>query len=200
MLRRISKIILPAILGAFVIAQFFQTMRTNPPADAGSSFAATARPPAEVVSIVKRACGDCHSNETVWPWYSNISPVSWLVFQDVQEGRVHLNLSEWSRFGPEMARTRIREVCEQARDRQMPPWYYLPLHPAASLSQADIDALCAVRLTVHGAPSAGKHVLLRRVEQPDVLGQTRPIWYSRSLAPVAISSWGDVNGATGWEF
>lgn len=152
MIKRILKITLWAILATFVIAQFFQPVQTNPPVDPGSSFAAVARPPAEVVSIVKRACGDCHSNETVWPWYSNVSPASWLVFQDVQEGRAHLNFSEWSRFGPEMARTRIREVCEQAREGEMPPLYYLPLHPAASLSKADIGALCTVRWSRDGAP------------------------------------------------
>jgi hypothetical protein len=153
MRQRIWKITLGAVLGAFVIAQFFQPQRTNPISDPGSSFAAVARPSAEVVSISKRACGDCHSNETVWPWYSKVAPASWLVFQDVQEGRMHLNFSEWNRMGPEMARTRIREVCEEVRKGEMPPWYYLPLHPAARLSQADIGSLCSVRRSGDGPPS-----------------------------------------------
>jgi hypothetical protein len=154
MLGRIWKIALCAIFGTFVIAQFFQPARTNPPVDPGSSLAAIVHPRADVVSIVQRACGDCHSNQTMWPWYSNVSPASWLVFQDVQEGRVHLNFSEWSRLGPESARTRIREVCEQARGHQMPPWYYLPLHPGASLEQGEINALCTVRQRSEGVPLA----------------------------------------------
>jgi hypothetical protein len=155
MLGRTLKIALSAILGAFVIAQFFQPTRTNPPADPGSSFAAIVRPHAAVASTVKRACGDCHSNQTVWPWYSNVSPASWLISQDVQEGRLHLNFSEWSQIGPELARTRTREVCEQAREHRMPPWYYLPLHPSASLEQSEIDALCTVGRSSDGVPLAG---------------------------------------------
>ena len=156
-------------------------------------FAAVARPPTEVVSIVKRLCGDCHSNETVWPWHTNVSPASWLVARDVQEGRVHLNFSEWSRFGPEMARTRIREACEQARDRKMPPWYYLPLHSSATLSQSDIGALCTMRWSGDETSLAGSRVLVCKAEQLAILEQPYPIWYSRSLADGAISLWRDAN-------
>lgn len=168
MLRRIFKISLGAILGALLIAQFFQPTHTNPPTDPGSSFAAVAEPPAAVVAIVTRACGDCHSNETAWPWYSHVSPASWLVFQDVQDGRGHLNFSEWSRFGPEEARSRIREVCEQAREREMPPWYYLPLHPTASLSKTDIGALCTVRWTGDGTSAAVSPVPLSKMGRSNV--------------------------------
>lgn len=143
MLRRISKIIMGAALAMLAVAQFFPPTRTNPAFDPASGFAVVARSPVEVHSILKRACHDCHSNETVWPWYSRVAPVSWLVAQDVEEGRTHLNFSEWGRFGPEMARTRLREVCEQARGGQMPPWYYLPAHPAAKLSPTDVSTLCA---------------------------------------------------------
>jgi heme-binding protein len=174
MLRRISKISFGAALGLFVVAQFFQPTRANPAAGPDSSFAAVARPPAEVVSIVKRSCGDCHSNDTVWPWYSHVSPASWLVAQDVQEGRVHLNFSEWRQFGPEMARSRIREACEQVRDRKMPPWYYLPLHPAATLSQADIGTLCTVRWSGDGTSLAGSRMLVRKAGQLAVLEQPYP--------------------------
>lgn len=146
MLRRILRIALGAGLAALVIAQFFQPARTNPDLNPTASFEAVARPPAEVISILNRACRDCHSNETVWPWYSKVAPVSWLVAQDVQEGRTHLNLSEWGRVGPEMARSRLREVCEQVSRGEMPLWYYLPLHPAARLSQTEVSTLCSSSL------------------------------------------------------
>ena len=144
MLRRILRIGVGAVLAALVIAQFFQPARTNPKLNPVASFEAVARPPTEAVSILNRACRDCHSNTTVWPWYSKVSPVSWLVAQDVQEGRIHLNLSEWDRLGPEMARSHLREVCEQVRGGEMPLWYYLPLHPAAKLSQTEVSALCSL--------------------------------------------------------
>ena len=156
--RKILKIALGACLGALVVAQFFRPEKANPPSEPASSFEAAVRPPHQVAAIVKRACRDCHSNETVWPWYSNVSPASWLVAQDVQEGRTHLNLSEWTRFGREKASSRIREMCEQVREGQMPPWYYRPLHPRAGLNQAEMDALCNVRLSIDGVPRARNEV------------------------------------------
>ena len=97
-------------------------------------------------ALVKRACFDCHSNETVWPWYSNIAPISWLVYRDVSEGREHINFSEGDmrpsmpegegggeqhQHGPEV----IREVLESG---EMPPVPYLLLHPEARLSDEEI--------------------------------------------------------------
>jgi hypothetical protein len=142
MSRRILKVVLGALLAALVIAQFFQPARTNPASDPASSFQAVARPPADVTAIVRRSCHDCHSNDTAWPWYSGVSPVSWLVAQDVQGGRTHLNFSEWGRFGPGMARSRSHEICEEATSGRMPLWYYVPLHPAARLSRNEISTLC----------------------------------------------------------
>ena len=144
MLRRILRIAGFGAVAVLIGAQFFQPARTNPASDPASSFEAVMRPPAEVASFLNRACGDCHSNRTVWPWYSKVAPMSWLVAMDVQEGRTHLNFSEWGRFGPEMARSRLREVCEQVRGGEMPLWYYVPLHPTAKPSQgSDLSHLCS---------------------------------------------------------
>jgi cytochrome c551/c552 len=129
-----------------VIAQFFQPGQTNPVSEAAYSLEAVARPKAEVDSILTRACRDCHSNDTVWPWYSKVAPASWLVVQDVQQGRAHLNFSDWGRFGPEIARTRLREMCEQVRGGSMSIWYYMPMHPAANLSETDVSTLCTSSL------------------------------------------------------
>jgi cytochrome c551/c552 len=87
--------------------------------------------------LVKRACFDCHSNETVWPWYSNIAPVSWLVYHDVQEGRNRMNFSEWnSNFHPN-----VNELVGIIQEGEMPPAQYLLMHPNAKLSAADKQAL-----------------------------------------------------------
>ncbi len=143
MSRRTLRTVLGVAAAVFIGAQFFQPRRTNPASNPAGTFEAVARQPAEVVSIVNRSCRDCHSNETAWPWYSKVSPVSWLVAQDVQEGRRHLNFSEWARLGPELARSHLQEACEQVSRGKMPLWYYLPPHPAAKLGPADISALCA---------------------------------------------------------
>jgi len=85
--------------------------------------------------IAKRACFDCHSNETAWPWYSNIAPVSWLVYHDVVSGREHLNFSE---RGDQASANEIRRVLES---REMPPANYLLLHPEAHLTDQEVQIL-----------------------------------------------------------
>jgi hypothetical protein len=86
--------------------------------------------------LAVRACFDCHSNGTVWPWYSNIAPVSWMVQRDVEEGRAALNLSEWDRPQEEAA-----EAAETVSEGEMPPRVYLLTHPDARLGEAETQAL-----------------------------------------------------------
>lgn len=83
------------------------------------------------------ACYDCHSNLTVWPWYSNIAPMSWLAEGDVKGGRQALNFTEWNRPQDVDA----QEIVEAVRDGGMPPLQYKPLHPAGRLSSAEQDEL-----------------------------------------------------------
>jgi hypothetical protein len=85
-----------------------------------------------------RTCGDCHSNETRWPWYSHVAPASWLVQRDVDEARAHFDVSEWGR-----ARNAGDEAAEELEDGEMPPWFYLPLHAEARLSEAERGELIA---------------------------------------------------------
>lgn len=86
--------------------------------------------------LARRACFDCHSNETVWPWYSNLAPMSWLVQQDVDKGRRQLNFSEWDR-----PQNEIGEIVPQVQQGKMPLWFYVPLHPSARLSADEKQAL-----------------------------------------------------------
>jgi hypothetical protein len=100
----------------------------------------------ETRALAVRACYDCHSNETAWPWYSNIAPVSWLVQRDVDEGRRRLNFSEWG-----TRRERADEAAEVVQEGEMPPFYYLPLHPEARLSSQEKAALVrGLRATLGG--------------------------------------------------
>jgi len=89
-------------------------------------------------ALFQRACFDCHSNESVWPWYSHVAPVSWLVANDVFSGRSHLNFSQWNQPQHHAA-----DVANEVRSGDMPLWYYLPMHPAARLSPAEKQALIA---------------------------------------------------------
>lgn len=87
-------------------------------------------------ALAQRACFDCHSNETVWPWYSYVAPVSWLIYRDVTEGRARLNFSEWTQPQPAGL-----EASEQVLSGEMPPSFYLPLHPSAHLTDAEKQQL-----------------------------------------------------------
>jgi hypothetical protein len=87
-------------------------------------------------ALAKRACFDCHSNETVWPWYSYIAPVSWLVYNDTMEGRRRLNFSEWT-----SSQRGAGEITEKIQEGEMPPAIYLPMHPAARLTAAEKQQL-----------------------------------------------------------
>jgi cytochrome c551/c552 len=90
-------------------------------------------------ALVQRACFDCHSNETVWPWYSNIAPVSWLVSGDVTEGRSRMNFSDWGRG----RQPSVSEMVGEIEEGGMPPFQYLLMHPDAKLSAAEKQALIA---------------------------------------------------------
>ena len=87
-------------------------------------------------ALAKRACFDCHSNETTWPWYSNVAPISWLVQRDVNEGRQRLNFSEWG-----IGRQETRNIARVVERGSMPPFYYVMLHPSANLTAAEKQAL-----------------------------------------------------------
>jgi hypothetical protein len=99
--------------------------------------------PAPIAATLRRSCFDCHSNETVWPWYSRVAPVSWLVAHDVHEGRAHINFSTWNSLAPEERKKRFVEIAEQVESGAMPPGIYIPLHPEGRLTLADINAVAA---------------------------------------------------------
>ena len=125
-----------AVVGALVVIQFVPVARpSNPPV--------TGEVPAspEVRAILRRACYDCHSNETVWPWYSKVAPISWLVARDVREGRTELNFSTWDQYSSKQQVKKMGESFEEVAEGEMPPWFYLPVHRDAVLSPQDKAAL-----------------------------------------------------------
>jgi hypothetical protein len=99
--------------------------------------------PPQVEALMRRACYDCHSNETHWPWYAKLAPGSWLMARDVLKGRSRMNFSEWDEC-EESERTLDRENSrDQINEGEMPPWFYLPMHPAAKLTAQEKDTLKA---------------------------------------------------------
>jgi Haem-binding domain len=132
---RVVKCAALAFCVALIAIQFVPVNRTNPPVQGDF------RGSAEVVSVLRRACYDCHSNETVWPWYSRVAPLSWVIAHDVNEGRAALNFSTWSQLSPEKQAEAIKESWEEIAEGKMPTWYYVALHPEARLSASDKSVL-----------------------------------------------------------
>ncbi|MFQ5399993.1 MAG: heme-binding domain-containing protein [Anaerolineae bacterium] len=89
--------------------------------------------------LAQRACFDCHSNETTWPWYTNVAPFSWLAQRDVEVGRQKLNFSEWQ--GGRKEGERAGEIEETVLEGEMPPIFYLPANPEAILTRAEKQQL-----------------------------------------------------------
>jgi hypothetical protein len=105
---------------------------------------------AQTRELAVRACFDCHSNQTVWPWYSNLAPMSWLIQQDVDEGRKALNFSEWNRS------QEGEEAAETVSEGSMPPRSYLVTHPAARLTATDVTALTDGLIATFGSEGEGE--------------------------------------------
>lgn len=120
-----------------VAAQFVPVPRSNPPVETEVPASPAVR------EVLQRACYDCHSNETVWPWYSRVAPASWLLAWDVNEGRDHLNFSTWNRLSAADRQHAFEEIGEEIESGAMPLPIYLPLHPDARLSDQDKAVLDA---------------------------------------------------------
>lgn len=131
------KIALYIVLAVFIILQFIPVDRSNPATTAGEGFTA----PAEVTEIVRTSCFDCHSNETVWPWYSYVAPVSWLVSSDVAEGREHFNLSHWPAYSNEEKGEIAAEMIEEIEEGEMPLGIYLIMHSEAEITKDELAIL-----------------------------------------------------------
>ncbi len=142
-MRKFLKLTVLAFAILFMSVQFVRPNKTNPPIDQVQTIEAHVRVAPEVAEIFERACKDCHSNQTAWPWYAQVSPVSWFVTDHVNHGRKHLNFSEWSRYDREQADFLLGAMCMTAERGQMPLVSYTRLHHSAKLSPLDVQTLCA---------------------------------------------------------
>lgn len=127
----------------FVLIQFIQPNRENPSFDSAKTLQSELQPPRYIASLLERGCKDCHTNETHWPLYSYIAPVSWLVAYDVAEGRKHLNMSEWGKYKTNKKFQKLSGIYQTVIDKEMPLPKYIPLHPEADFTDAERDSLAA---------------------------------------------------------
>lgn len=125
------------VVAFLLVAQAFRAPRGNPPVESD----VPASP--EVRALLRRACYDCHSNETAWPWYARLAPASWIVVHDVERGRASVNFSTWAAYDAVKRSKMLRESATEIGEGEMPPWYYRLIHPEARLTAEDEAVLRA---------------------------------------------------------
>src|SRR5262245_49282172 len=136
-------LITAAVIATIGLMNLVRIERTNPQENPAETIESQTRMPAHVSSIFRRACQDCHSARTEWPWYTAVAPFHWLLTADVYAAREHLNLSTWGRYNNEERTGSLIGICKMVASNKMPLWYYKPAHyPSAWLSESDKKAVC----------------------------------------------------------
>ncbi len=138
----IKKILL-LLLALVVIAQFIRPAK-NVSAVAGPNDIAAKHPvPADVAALLKRACYDCHSNHTNYPWYAEVQPAGWWLASHVNDGKRHLNFSEFAAYPAKRAKTKAGEIVDEVEQKKMPLKSYTWMHPEARLTPGEVKLITA---------------------------------------------------------
>jgi hypothetical protein len=131
-----------AALVLLVAIQLIPVNRSNPNVDPSQTIYATLPMPADVKAVFERSCKNCHSNETSWPWYSYVAPISWVVVRDVHQARKAMNLSEWGSYPINIKTNKLEEICEQLTNGDMPDRKYTLIHRRARPTAKERGAVC----------------------------------------------------------
>ncbi|MGC2112479.1 MAG: heme-binding domain-containing protein [Candidatus Korobacteraceae bacterium] len=131
-----------AIVVSLVVAQAVPVRHNNPPVERSQTLFAAEKMPAPVIAVLQRSCKNCHSNETVWPWYSYVAPASWIVASDVHNARAQMNFSEWGTYSAKRKEERLEEICEQITNGDMPDPKYALVHRNARITPEERNAVC----------------------------------------------------------
>ena len=138
----LTRKILVALLAVFVIIQFIRPSKNDGVADGENAISKKYQIPENVQSILKQSCYDCHSNSTTYPWYANIQPVGWWIqYSHVNDGKRHLNFSEYATYSDKKAKHKFEEIADEVRDGGMPLGTYTFLHHDAILSAEQAKTL-----------------------------------------------------------
>jgi hypothetical protein len=135
------KKVLIVLVVLFILIQFFRIDRKNPITDPSKDFLTVTSTPSDVAAILNSSCYDCHSNATVYPWYTNIAPVSWWLKHHVNEGRAELNFSEWDNYSSRKKDHKLDEAIELVENGEMPMNTYIWMHGNAKLSEEQKNRL-----------------------------------------------------------
>lgn len=133
--------ILIGLVIVFIGIQFIPVTLNQSEIVSENDIIATLNPPEEIVLILKTSCYDCHSNNTVYPWYDKIAPISWLVANHIDEAKEELNFSEWASFSDKRKAKKLKEMIEELEEGEMPLQSYLITHGDAKLSTVQVGQL-----------------------------------------------------------
>ena len=142
-MKRILKFIVIGLAVLILTAQFIRPDFTNPPVVEADKLETITDPPEEVRALLRRSCMDCHSNETAYPWYSNVTPFSWFLAGHIADARAELNFSEWGTYNERTRERMLEEICDSVRSGEMPLPSYLWVHRDAILEKGEIEILCS---------------------------------------------------------
>lgn len=126
-----------ALVGGLIGVQFVRSPRNEGVAEGPASIVLQQAVPAPVKNILERACYDCHSNRTSYPWYASIQPIAWWLSQHVTEGKTELNFSEFGRYDAKRAVRKLQSAADEVREHGMPLKSYLLMHPEARLTDTE---------------------------------------------------------------
>ena len=124
-----------ALIAALIIIQFFSIEKNVSTTPAEQDISKLYAVPADVAAILKTSCNDCHSNNTIYPWYSKIQPVAWWLQHHVNEGKHELNFNEFASYSIRRQYRKLEEVIEQVKENEMPLGSYTLIHKDAVLSE-----------------------------------------------------------------
>jgi hypothetical protein len=140
--RRILKWLAVLVICLLVGIQFIRPVKSNPQITESRTINAFQNVTPEVNAIFDRSCADCHSNKTSWPWYTNVAPTSWFTINHVNEGRRHLNFSDWARLNQRERNSQLNKICDEVKSGDMPLSSYTLIHRNAKLSPGDVGTIC----------------------------------------------------------
>ena len=141
-MKTLKKVLLYSLI-AFVIMQFAPVNRSNPPVDGSKDFVEVMDTPPEIAKILRNSCYDCHTNETKYPQYAYVAPLSWSIKHHINEGREHANFSVWGNYNEDLKKNILENAVQSLEDRKMPMPGYVAYHPEANLSPDDRKTLSA---------------------------------------------------------
>lgn len=131
------------MLIAFVVMQFFRVDKNKSEGDTMAAFISETNPPDDVIAILKATCYDCHSNNTQYPWYAEIAPVSYWLNDHIEHGKEELNFSDWAEYSLKRKDHKMEEVIEEVKEKHMPLDSYTWIHSEANLTDEQIEAMVA---------------------------------------------------------